>query len=442
MTGDPAFADAVYPDPPDRLLRDDELNDDFIEAVGEVGQSLAIGRTDKISGQREKAARNLFNDVGKSLRAGGIPRPKWLVNRLIECGFIQLFGPTGTMKSFVAMLLSYAIVTGKKFFGRATESGPVVYICGEGRAGAWRRFAALVAYFEMKVPDSLLFLSNRAVNLDAATVDTLRSEIESATAAAGRPPVLIVIDTLARSIVGDENSSQDMSEFVNAVDEISAEFGCSVILIHHTGHSPDAQNRGRGSSVLDGACDSIIKCADQTLTWKKTKDSELPDPIRFAFKKVDLDVDEDGKVIDSIVIVEPEEGVAPRVRHMSLKRPERLALETLIEISARGELRDGLWWAELAGWRDEFNKRHWGDNRKAKNMAHKRSRESLVAMGLASVENDCYSVIRPEDAARVQDLVTIGPIIKSIPKTGNRQQTATNGNNVADKSATNGNTPL
>lgn len=41
MTNDPTFADAVYPDPPDRLLRDDEIDEDFIKAVGDVGATLA-----------------------------------------------------------------------------------------------------------------------------------------------------------------------------------------------------------------------------------------------------------------------------------------------------------------------------------------------------------------------------------------------------------------
>lgn len=41
MMDDPNFADYTVPDPPDRLLRDDEIDEDFIKAVGDVGATLA-----------------------------------------------------------------------------------------------------------------------------------------------------------------------------------------------------------------------------------------------------------------------------------------------------------------------------------------------------------------------------------------------------------------
>lgn len=383
----------------------------------------------------------LFDDVGRTLRTGGIPSPKWLVKRLIERGLIQIFGPTGSMKSFIIMLLSYASVTGGKFFGRVVESGPVVYICGEGRAGAYRRFLAHEMYFGITIPDDLLFLSNRAVNLDLAGADTLRDEIQAVTVTAGCPPVMIVIDTMSRTLVGDENSPKDMAEFVNAADALAAKFGCSIIVIHHTGHSQEAQNRGRGSSVFGAACDTIIKCHDQKLTWTKTKDSEPPEPIPFAFEKVDLGHDEDGEVIDTLVIVEAEAGATTHTGNLKITPGERLALETLIETSAKGELRDGRWWTGVDEWRVEYAKRYWQENPKTKEKAHIRDRKKLVEKGLITVDNDCYAVIRHEDAARVQDLVTIGPIVRSMEKTGDRRHLETIGDIVSAQMETSGDTP-
>jgi hypothetical protein len=45
MMDDPNFADYAPPDPPDRRLRDDEIDVDFIEAV------LAVGAEFKLRGQ-------------------------------------------------------------------------------------------------------------------------------------------------------------------------------------------------------------------------------------------------------------------------------------------------------------------------------------------------------------------------------------------------------
>lgn len=374
-------------------------------------------------GQRDRIP--LFDDVCLALRHG-FPSPVWLVKRLIERGFIQLFGPTGSMKSFIAMYLSFVIATGGKFFGREVKSGPVIYICGEGRSGAYRRFAGLEIYYGTEIPEGNLFLSNRAVNLDAESVPILRDEIESSMATAGRPPEMVVVDTLARSLDGDENSTEDMARFVAACDGISAKFGCSIFVVHHTGHSPDAQNRGRGASNLPCAADTIIACRNQTLTWTKTKDSELPKPIPFAFKKVDLGPDEDGEPIDTIVIVESGEGAAsaphsPR-SFLNLKPGERLAMETLIELSANGKFCDGRRWVGVNEWRAEYAKRYWEENPKTKEKAHLRDRKSLVTKELVSVESDCYAVIRPEDVARVEDLVMFAPLMGNLLETGDKRR--------------------
>jgi Uncharacterized protein conserved in bacteria len=362
-----------------------------------------------------KPKRPLFDDVGRTLRTGGIPAPIWLVWGLIERGLVLLFGPSGSMKSFIAMYLAFCLVVGRDFFGRKVERGPAVYICGEGRSGAYRRFSALELHYGIKIPEGSLFLSRRAVTLDSAAVDPLREEIQAATAAAGRPPVLLVIDTLARSLVGDENSQKDMAEFVNAVDNISAEFGCTALIIHHTGHAEDSKNRARGSSVLPAAGDSIIRCDDRVLTWTKTKDAEPPEPVPFALKKISIGKDADGKEISSAVIVEAGEGTASRTSNIRLKSSaERLAMETLIRLSAKGELRADRYWVGLDEWRAEFVRFHCGDNKKSKQTAFGRIRGKLADLELVSVENDWYAVVRPEDIAQVQDLVTFGPLLEKV----------------------------
>jgi len=381
--------------------------------------------------------KGLFDDVRVILR-NGIPPPVWLVKGLIEAGLIILFGPSGGGKSFIAMFLSFALATGIKFFGREVKVGPVIYVCGEGRSGAIRRFAALETHYGVEIPPGALFLSKRAVSLDASAVDLLREEIEAATRAAGCPPVLIVVDTLARSIVGNESAPEDMNVFIKAVDAISAGFNCAALVVHHTGHAVDANNRPRGGSNLPAAADSIIKCADWKLKWTKTKDSELPDSIPFVLKKIELGVDEDGEEINSAVIVEPGERAAsafrPQHGGLNLTPGKRLALETMIELSAKSKVCDGRRWVGLNEWRDEFAKRHWGDSKNSKNQAHRRDRESLVHMGLVSVENDCYAAVRPEDVARVEDLAMIAPMVKNLMNTGDRRQTATNDDIVAGQS--------
>ena len=74
----------------------------------------------------------------------------------------------------------------------------------------------------------------------------------------GRSPVLIIIDTLARTFGGgDENKQNDMNAYVSAVDRLKKATGAHVMIVHHSGVHENA--RERGSNVLRGAADTVIK---------------------------------------------------------------------------------------------------------------------------------------------------------------------------------------
>ncbi len=68
-------------------------------------------------------------------------------------------------------------------------------------------------------------------------------------------PVLVIIDTLARSAVGvEENSAKEMGGFIGACDALRMALQTSVLVVHHTGKSGDI----RGSTALYGAADSVL----------------------------------------------------------------------------------------------------------------------------------------------------------------------------------------
>jgi RecA-family ATPase len=74
----------------------------------------------------------------------------------------------------------------------------------------------------------------------------------------GKPPALIIIDTLARTFgTGDENKQADMNAYVTAADRLREATGANVMIVHHSGVHED--KRERGSNVLRGAADTVIK---------------------------------------------------------------------------------------------------------------------------------------------------------------------------------------
>jgi hypothetical protein len=68
---------------------------------------------------------------------------------------------------------------------------------------------------------------------------------------------LIIIDTLARCMSGDENSTAEMNMAVAECDRIRRKAGGDLILVHHQGWGK--ARRPRGASALFGALDALIR---------------------------------------------------------------------------------------------------------------------------------------------------------------------------------------
>src|SRR5205814_2418170 len=99
------------------------------------------------------------------------------------------------------------------------------------------------------------------------------------------PPILIIIDTLARSISGfEENSSQAMSTLIGMTDRIRSALGAAVLFIHHTTKSNKREERGSGH--LRGAADmmAVVTSAKSILTvsCEKAKDYARFAPMQFS----------------------------------------------------------------------------------------------------------------------------------------------------------------
>jgi hypothetical protein len=170
------------------------------------------------------------------------PDPEWLVEPfLVDGSFHVLFGPSGTYKSFVA--IDWA----------ARAPGLAVYISAEGspkklgaRITAWEQAAGTPARV-LCIPHAVNMIDTDDATKLAATLREL-----------GEPVRLLVVDTAARNMAGgDENSTRDMGMLVGALDQVRAEFGCAVLVLHHTGH--ENTERERGSSALRGAADVSVR---------------------------------------------------------------------------------------------------------------------------------------------------------------------------------------
>lgn len=318
--------------------------------------------------------------------------PEFLIGNLIETDALGLiFGDPGCGKSFLAVDLGLCVATGTAFHGRSVMQGPVFLIAGEGHNGLARRFHAWSLEQSCTLSDVPLFKSERAAQfLDGASAKAVSDAVTALADDHGRPR-LIIVDTVARNFgAGDENSTQDMSNFIVAMDDLKSRYpGCVLLLVHHSGHAD--KGRARGAMALKGALDFEFRVEKDGTSIQvintKMKDAEPPADLHFTLESVQLRGGAQSAVLRA--------GDAPE-RKARRTTAQRLALTTYKDAARL----HGVWDDEgkvfrgvhIEHWRDSFYAKHTGDNAETKRKAFQRARSDLTGSGDMTVQDDIYLV--------------------------------------------------
>jgi RecA-family ATPase len=227
-----------------------------------------------------------------------------------ERSLIALVGSSQAYKSFVALDWALHIAYGLPWNGHPVRRGPVVYVAAEGDTGMKRRIEAWFKYHSECNPveaDGYFKGILQSVNLvDPDSLGKLQADIKKWSPDGVS---LVILDTLARSMHGDENSVEAMSLVVAAVEEIQRLHNTAVSFLHHTGHKN--RDRARGSSALPGAVDVefLLKRGKQymtTLENKKQKDEEPAPTMALVLEKIPLPPSKLGKERSSLVLANAE----------------------------------------------------------------------------------------------------------------------------------------
>ncbi|MDP1989470.1 MAG: AAA family ATPase [Syntrophales bacterium] len=253
-----------------------------------------------------------------------IPETAWLV---------EIFGPPGTYKSFITLDVALSIATGHDWQGQPVKRLRVVYIPAEGQSGTLKRVKAWLAYHKISSTELNLFtILPRPCLIDQpGELDAL---IEALTQLPEPPVGFIVIDTLARSMSGDENSTSDMGSVVNACARLSEETGhAQIALVHHTGK--DEARGPRGALALTGATDVLIgvqKPYDRAavIHCERQKDDEPPPGMFFNMAVQGTGhLNDDGEELSSLVPVHDPFSTTAKTQKQKLTRANRVAFNAL-----------------------------------------------------------------------------------------------------------------
>ena len=232
----------------------------------------------------------------------------YLVKDLIPReGLVVIWGPPKCGKSFWTFDLTMHVALGWEYRGRKVKGGAVVYVACEGQQGFRARIEAFrQRHLSEETADIPFYLVPAALDLIAEREDliaAIRAELGDI------KPAAVVFDTLNRSIQGDENSPQDMTDYIRAAGAVQEAFGCVAKVVHHCGVEG---KRPRGHTSLTGAADAQIavkrdKAAGTiTATVEWMKDGLEGAEICSHLEAMEVGVDEDGEPITSCVIVPAE----------------------------------------------------------------------------------------------------------------------------------------
>ncbi len=313
------------------------VDGDFLAALGlscDAGEFEVTAPGGVVGGPASNKSKYVLAPWGEVLTAA--PPSYHIQGVLPEAALVVIYGAPGSGKTFLALDLALSVARGEAWCGRKTKQGTVVYIAAEDAHGVRMRARA---YAQTHGVESLPFFL-----LDAAPNFRSRDDVtQVAKSVAALGPVrLVIVDTWARVLAGDENSAQDVGEAVDLSARLHRATGATIVVIHHTGK--DSTRGARGSTALLGACDceiEVSRCGDDREA-QVTKLKNGSDGERFGFRlsAVPIGTDDDGDIISSCVVEHVETRSPAIKREIRAREPrgvnEKIVLRAVDDLSVEG----------------------------------------------------------------------------------------------------------
>lgn len=312
-----------------------------------------------------------------------------IVKGLIDPGaFVVIYGPPSSGKSFFGADIAQHIALGALWRGRRVSKGLVVYVASEAGASILKRFVAWRDNRLSEVSERLpLVVLTRGPSLIAGTdFEKLAAQLVALQLEAGLPLLLVVFDTLSRSMPGgDENNTEDMTMVISAADKLRDQFACATAFVHHSGKDPDKGARGHSSLVA--AADVVIQIVPGIATVEKVRDGVAGERFGFHLEPVEIGIDSDGDPVRTCLFNALGEAPSATPKKVLIKGIAAMAIGALREVleAQAQELPEtstipkGARGVKIEQWRERFRLRY-GDEHDAaaRAKAFYRAKEALL----------------------------------------------------------------
>lgn len=240
-----------------------------------------------------------------------------------------IYGAPYSGKSSTAASLVHAVASGGAFDDMPTSVGGVL-VFGIEDADGWQRVIAHLDKVNGGSPSPIAIVEG-GPNLyrDAESVAKVVSTVHAAEAALGVKVALVVFDTLSLAMRGgDENSARDVGIVMERLAMIRDRADVTCLAIGHSGK--DGAKGIRGSSLLTGDFDTIVRVADGHWSWEKIKGARGGGSREFSILETDTGwKDADGDTIRIGIVEWSAAAKAPRAARRGPAKAERPAPGTV-----------------------------------------------------------------------------------------------------------------
>jgi len=169
--------------------------------------------------------------------------------------------------------------------------------------------------------------------------------LQQAIEEAGIRPALVIVDTFSKFSAGlDENSNQEVAEYLSKLTVGVRERYCSaVLLVAHSGHGDAKRPRGASALMANPDAEYIVERPDAqamvvTVTRERFKDTASMQPLAFEAVEVDLGrVDKYGEAVKSLVMKETNAPTKAAAAHSPQGKAQRTILFALRERQKKSE---------------------------------------------------------------------------------------------------------
>lgn len=312
--------------------------------------------------------------TAKELIESDVPEISWLVKNLIPVRGVTIFaGDAGSCKTYIALYLAICCTNNTKVLDTFdTKKIKVLYLDGEnGDSTLKTRIVALRDGKNLKNEDlqDLSFIVESEVKLlRGKPLEQLEKAISE------HKPQLVIIDSLIRFTVADEDKSKDIKLVYDAIKSLIEKYNISFLILHHTrkGGSSRQQYDLRGSSDIVNFCDTVIILykdgKDFVLKQAKNRHMEPVDAIKFRV----VNTENEGVKFEALGTVKSEvakayekaaENIRAWINSFRIKQfTTKAIMEELDDKHKESAVKEGLKLLEAQGFITKEYRGHWKVN--------------------------------------------------------------------------------